>query len=89
MAEVCKVRGLFAAHIDEVNDLGEDPLAAAAADGAAAADIRRLVAAGAAVNGAGGGSRALMEAATYGHIDVVAALLAEKADVNAPGPVIL
>jgi hypothetical protein len=89
MAEVCKARGLFAARIDEVNDLGEDPLAAAAADGAAAADIRRLVAAGAAVNGADGESRALMEAARYGHIDGVVALLAEKADVNAPGLVIL
>jgi hypothetical protein len=84
---VCQARGLLSARIDEVNAQGEDPLAAAAADGSAAADIRALVDAGAAVNGPGGASRALFAAATYGHVEAVAALLEAKAAVDAPDPV--
>ena len=73
--------------IDEANNAGEDPLVAAAADGGAAADIRLLVAAGAAVNGAGGGCSALIASATFGHVDVVAALLGAQASVNAENQV--
>ncbi len=73
----------------EVNDMGEDPLVAAAADGAASSDIRMLVAAGAAVNGADGASGALIEAATYGHVDVIVALMGAKAALNAPVQVLI
>jgi hypothetical protein len=83
---VCKARGLVQERIDEANDDHEDPLAAAAADGASAADVRWLLAAGAAVNGAGGAP--LLESASFGHVDVVAALLEARAAVNAPGKVI-
>jgi hypothetical protein len=82
--EVCRARGLLRARVDEANDAGEAPLAAAAADGAAAADVRLLVAAGAAVNGAAGEpSAAATKAATYGHAEALGALLEARAAVNA------
>ena len=87
--EACKARGLLRARVDEANDAGEAPLVAAAADGAAAADIRLLVAAGCAVNGtAGMPSAAAMEAARFGHVEALGALLEAKAAVNASAKVL-
>jgi len=87
--EACRARGLLRARVDEANDAGEAPLVAAAADGAAAADMRLLIAAGSAVNGAQGWpSAAAMEAARYGHGDVLGALLEAKAAVNASAKVL-
>jgi hypothetical protein len=79
---VCKARGKVLLQIDEKNDLDEDPLVAAAADGAAASDIRMLIEARAALNLTDGASPALLEAATYGHSDVVTVLLKAKASLK-------
>ena len=82
--EVCKARGLLRAQVYEVNDALESPLTSAAADGAAPADIRLLIAAGSAVNEPEGGpSVAVMNAAMYGQVEVLATLLEAKAAVNA------
>jgi hypothetical protein len=84
---VCKARGTVLARIDEINNVGENPLATAAAAGFGAADIRLLITAGAAVNGSG--VAPLVESARYGHVDVVVALLEAKASVNIADQVML
>ena len=81
--ELCRVKGLVEAGVEEANELGESRLVAAAAEGRSPADVRLLVAAAADVNRTDNlGGTALHAAATAGHVELVRTLTELKAGLD-------
>ena len=82
--ELCKLRGLLHASVDETNDLGEVTIIRAGSEGANERDLRLLRMVGADVNTRNRhGVTALMFASRHGYPDTVAVLARMGADVNA------